>query len=93
MKAAATFQTEQGTRYLTTLSHHIGRKVDAPCNATDASIVFDFGRCDMVANDTTLERIAQAPDQHRLDTVVEGMTRHLERFAFRENPHLEWSPA
>ncbi|MEM6914346.1 MAG: DUF2218 domain-containing protein [Pseudomonadota bacterium] len=92
MKAAATFKTEQGARYLSSLCNHFGRKVKATCTANDASIVFDFGRCDMVAHEGMLELIAQAPDQQGLDTVVEVMTRHLERFAFRENPHLEWCP-
>ena len=72
MRAAATFKTEQGTRYLSSLCHHFGRKVQTTCNANNACILFDFGRC---------------------DTGVDGMSRHLERFAFRENPHLEWSPA
>ncbi|MEL6413827.1 MAG: DUF2218 domain-containing protein [Pseudomonadota bacterium] len=93
MRAAATFKTEQGTRYLSSLCHHFGRKVQTTCNANNACILFDFGRCDMRANATEIELIAQAQDKQALDTVVDVMSRHLERFAFRENPHLEWSPA
>ncbi|WP_136440692.1 DUF2218 domain-containing protein [Pacificoceanicola onchidii] len=93
MRAFAIFQTDQANRHLTTLCHHFGRKVEARCDAGRAQIVFAFGQCDLAATDQQLELSAQAEDKARLDVVVDVVTRHLERFAFRENPQLDWHPA
>ena len=92
MKAFATFETPQAYRHLSTLCHHFGRKVDATGTAQTARIVFPCGQCDMEANDHQLTLWAHADNEGCLDNVVEVMTRHLERFAFRENPHLDWHP-
>ena len=92
MRAFAIFETDQGCRYLDTLCHHFGRRVQATCNPHDACIVFPFGQCDLAATDNRLELWVRAEDQSRLDIVIDVVARHLERFAFRENPQLEWRP-
>lgn len=90
MKTFASFETENASRHLAALCTHFGRKVDAACDAEKGWVQFPFGRCDMAAGITRLDLIASALDQARLDLVVRIVTSHLERFAFRENPTLNW---
>lgn len=90
MQAVAIFKTEQAYRYLNAMCLHFGRKVEANCNTHDAQIVFPFGECNLAADTAQLHMTAQASDQSQLNEVVETVTRHLERFAFRENPQLDW---
>lgn len=93
MKTTAIFETQRAGRYLNALCHHFGRKVDASCDDTAGWVQFPFGRCDMTADDHTLELSATAEDQRHLVQVTKIVTSHLERFAFRENPRLDWRTA
>ncbi len=90
MIAFASFQTDNAARYLATLCNHFGNRVTAQCKDNDGWVQFPFGRCEMKADDSQLEMTAVAEDQTELDQVVQIITSHLERFAFRENPLLDW---
>ena len=90
MNTFASFETVSAGRYLTTLCAHFGRKVATECDNHKGLVQFSFGRCEMMANDHKLELLASAEDQKRLDQVVQIVTSHLERLAFRENPNLDW---
>lgn len=90
MIMSTTFETDRASRYLKSLCHHFGRKVDAECTDTAGWVQFQTGRCDMTADDSKLALIASAENQESLDQVVKIVTSHLERFAFRENPALTW---
>ena len=92
MQAFALFETDRASRYLSALCHHFGKKVEARCTATKGWVKFPFGRCEMTADDSRLELLATAENQTRLDQVMQIVTSHLERFAFRENPTLVWQP-
>lgn len=72
------------------ICQHFGRRVEVDCDASTGWVQFPFGRCELAADDTQLEMIASAKDQPRLEQVVDTVTSHLERFAFRENPKLDW---
>ena len=86
MISCASFETDRASRYLTTLCKHFGKKVDALCDAQNGWVQFPFGRCEMVATATQLTLTASAVSHRQLDLVVEIVTNHVERFAFRENP-------
>ena len=90
MNSITSFETDGAARYLATLCAHFGRKVEAECAINKGWVQFPFGRCEMMADDKKLELIASAADQIGLDKVVQIVTSHLERFAFRENPTLLW---
>lgn len=90
MQTSATFETPRAERYLKTLCHHFGRKVAAECDDTKGWIEFPFGRCEMEAEDGNLELHATADSARGLAQVTQIITSHLERFAFRENPTLNW---
>ncbi|MGI3187413.1 DUF2218 domain-containing protein [Nioella aestuarii] len=91
MNATATFATDRASRYLKALCHHFGRKVEAQCDETSGRVKFPFGRCDLAADADQLTLQVSADDPRRLDQLAQIITRHLERFAFRENPELDWS--
>lgn len=92
MDAIATFPTAHAARHLTAMCKHFARKVPATFDERSGFVAFPFGRCDMTADAESLRLVATAADKRQLDEVVEVITRHLERFAFRENPNLTWQP-
>ncbi len=92
MNATATFQTEQARRHMATLCKHFARKVTAHHDDHAGHVEFPFGYCDFAANSRGLTLTATAADSKQLNTLIEVISRHLERFAFRENPELEWHP-
>ncbi|MEO0485874.1 MAG: DUF2218 domain-containing protein [Pseudomonadota bacterium] len=90
--AKATFQTPQATRHLVALCTHFSRRITATCTDTAGHVAFPFGTCDLMADATQLTFVAAAPDAGKLFQITDVVTRHLERFAFRENPTLDWTP-
>ncbi|GAB5445201.1 DUF2218 domain-containing protein [Gymnodinialimonas sp.] len=93
MTRLARFETDRAVRHLETLCKHFGRKVAVHCDGRDGWVQFPFGRCEMRADERQLEMRATAEDASALAIVVQVMTSHLERFAFRENPVLDWQVA
>ncbi len=91
MNTSALFETDNAARHMTALCQHFGRKVDAGCDAHKGWVRFSFGQCELTADASHLKFCASADDQTQLDRVVEVVTSHLERFAFRENPELMWT--
>lgn len=71
------------------LCHHFGRKVEAWCDEDTGWVIFPFGRCDLNQDSSGLCLLVSATPQANLKRVVQVVTSHLERFAFRENPELE----
>lgn len=90
MQATATFHTQQATRHLAALCQHFAKKVQVTLTASKGHVVFPFGTCDLTANDAQLMLRVSASDAEQLDLAIDVVTRHLERFAFRENPDLDW---
>ena len=90
MEAFADFETDRAGRYLSALCHHFGRKIEAHCLPDKGWVQFPLGRCEMTADERRLKLVVSADDEQQLDHLVDILTRHLERFAFREDPQLEW---
>ncbi|MEM1233982.1 MAG: DUF2218 domain-containing protein [Pseudomonadota bacterium] len=93
MQASATFKTPEARRYVDTLCAHFGPKALRSDDQAAALIRFPFGECELTPMDGALFMRAQAEDAVRLTRVTDTMTSYLERFAFRENPHLRWQIA
>ncbi|MDA7425689.1 DUF2218 domain-containing protein [Thalassococcus lentus] len=90
MNATANFETEYAARYLANLCKHFARRIPTTHQDTFGTVEFPFGRCQMSAHQNRLTLEAFADDATGLGQVTELVTRHLERFAFRENPLLDW---
>tara|TARA_R110002096_G_scaffold418279_1_gene622269 strand:+ start:1149 stop:1472 length:324 start_codon:yes stop_codon:yes gene_type:complete len=92
MNAQTIFTTERAGQYLASLCKHFGHKVPVQYDPRSGRIELPFGQCDLAADEATLTLTARAENQPDLDRTIGVMTSHLERFAFRENPHLAWAP-
>ncbi|SNT31119.1 DUF2218 domain-containing protein [Tropicimonas sediminicola] len=90
MIATTTFSTTNASRYLGTLCKHFGHKVPVEFDALQGRIDLPFGQCRLKAGDTALDLTVTAEDRPALDRLTEVIGSHLERFAFRENPQLDW---
>lgn len=90
MNASTFFKTEQAERYLGTLCKHFGHKVPVTYDTGSGRIELPFGLCTLSADATGLGLTVTAPDKSGLDRAMQVITSHLERFAFRENPELDW---
>ncbi len=93
MEKHAEFETERAQRYMTALCHHFGRKVPIHLGETSGRIELPFGQCILVAQGGRLALEVSAETAAELDTAVKVISDHLERFAFRENPRLDWQPS
>lgn len=93
MQATAIFQTQHAPRHLARLCEHFSTKVDATFSDTLGHVAFPFGTCELTAEETQLTLLVSADDAVQLSQVMDVTTRHLERFAFRENPQIEWDVA
>jgi hypothetical protein len=91
MNARAVFKTENAERYLGTLCKHFGHKVPVSHEPGSGRIELPFGQCTLRADGAGLTLAAHAADKPGLDKTIQVITSHLERFAFRENPDLNWS--
>ncbi|MEO9863079.1 MAG: DUF2218 domain-containing protein [Yoonia sp.] len=90
MNAETTFKTEQAQRYLGTLCKHFGHKVPVELDGNTGRIDLPFGQCELAANDAALDMKVSAENKADLDKTAQVIASHLERFAFRENPQIEW---
>lgn len=93
METHAEFQTERASRYLVSLCQHFGHKLPVELKETTGRIEFPFGQCNLESSEARLRLDASAATRDDLDKVVEVVTSHLERFAFRENPNIKWQSA
>ena len=91
LKACATFETPHAYRYVQALCEHFSRRVMATLDGQSGHIAFPFGACVLATNATQLELVVTSSTPDGLIETIDIMTRHLERFAFRENPLLEWT--
>lgn len=90
MNAQTTFKTEQAQRYLGTLCKHFGHKVPVELDGNTGRIDLPFGQCELAANNNALDMKVSADTKADLDKLAQIIASHLERFAFRENPQIEW---
>lgn len=90
MNAQTTFKTENAQRYLGTLCKHFGHKVPVHLDGKHGRIELPFGQCELAALDGALDLKVFAETKADLDKTAQVIASHLERFAFRENPQIEW---
>lgn len=91
ISSEADIQTPAARRYLTQLCKHFAHRI--PASATDDAgrIEFPAGLCLLQATVERLTLRAEAKDEAGLSQVEETVTRHLERFAFRETLEIRWT--
>ena len=88
----AKFTTERASSYLQQLCKHFGHKLEVQFDSTSGLITFPSGQCVLTAEQGVLELTISAETQADLTKSCRVIGSHLERFAFRENPKLDWQP-
>lgn len=95
--AKASYQTENGRKYLIQLCKHFAHKIEVEYDAEQGG----YGRCsfgaaaaEMTADDTGICFTLNAPDEESLNRGKGAIESHLVRFAFREKlERLDWKSA
>ena len=88
--STSTIRSERASSYLQQLCKHFGHRLDVEFDAQHGRIAFDFGRCELAAEDDALTISASAGDGESLRRVEDVVGSHLERFAFREALEIAW---
>ncbi|MBL4640074.1 MAG: DUF2218 domain-containing protein [Kordiimonadaceae bacterium] len=89
-KSTATVSTGKASRYLQQLCKHWSHNRPTKFDAETGFVMFDEGICRMQATDNELIlRISSIGLEH-LQLLENGIRKHLERFAFKENPAILW---
>jgi hypothetical protein len=80
----AWWATPSSARYMAQLCKHFAHKIAVTLNERDGRMVFAFGTCDAIAEETGLRLRASAPGEDELHQLEDVIIRHLQRFAFRD---------
>jgi uncharacterized protein len=89
----AQITTGRASTYLQQMCKHFGHKVQVKFTPQLGHINLTFGTCDLTANETELGLTVTGETQADLTKTARVIASHLERFAFRENPQIDWRPA
>ncbi len=89
-RSNAKFTTERASGYLQQLCKHFAHKIEVQFDPEAGLIKFPFGQCNLNANKGVLDLTVTAETQSDLTKACRVIGSHLERFAFRENPKIDW---
>ena len=90
-RSEARVPTSRSARYLGQLCKHFAHKIPASYSDSQGKIEFPAGICELEAASDVLVLRAAAADAAALSQVEDVVARHLERFAFRDQPEIRWT--
>jgi hypothetical protein len=90
IKSRADVPTDKPVAYMRQLCKHFGHKLDASFGDDSGYIQFDFGRCELHANDRTLVLNVSAADAESHERMERVIGSHLERFGRRDELTVSW---
>jgi hypothetical protein len=82
--------TEKPHDYIIRLCKHFAHKIPATYDDTSGVIEFDMGVCRLKARDDTLFLEVEGADAEAIERLEGVVTRHLARFAWKEEPVIDW---
>jgi len=85
--------TALAQRYMTQLCKHFEHRLAVNYDAAAGQIAFPTGLCRLAVGANVLVLHAEAADAGSLDQLESVVARHLERFAFRDQPAIVWHRA
>lgn len=88
--SSARIETANASGYLQQLCKHFGHKVEASCDASKGSVLFEMGPCELSAGEAALTVLCRASDEEGGRLMQEVVGSHLVRFAFREKLDIDW---
>ena len=83
--------SKKAGRYLAQLCKHFAHKVPVDWDETQAEVDFGFGTCRMKADQDELRITCSAGNETDLERVKLVLEDHLRRFAWREEPRIDWT--
>lgn len=86
------FASDRAGRYLVQLCKHFAHKVPAEYDESRGRVDFPWGVCRLQADGGRLAVTCEAADTEALKRVEAVVTDHVERFAWREKPRMDWQP-
>ena len=90
IRSCADVATDKPVAYMRQLCKHFGHKVDASFGDDSGHIQFEFGRCELHANDRTLALEVSAADAENVERMERVIGSHLERFGRRDSLAVAW---
>jgi len=93
MTSNARIETTKASQYLQQLCKHFAHKRPVEFDPAKGRIEFDFGTCSLEAPSGALLLRAASETAEDLAHLEDVIARHLQRFAFREELAVDWSPA
>ena len=90
IRHTADVQTVRAPIYLQQLCKHFGHKVPVTFDTNQGEIALPMGLCALSAGDASLHIETEAETQRDANRLNHVVGSHLERFAFRENPKIDW---
>ena len=91
VQSEARVLTNHASRYLGQLCKHFEHRIPATYTHDHGRLQFDAGVCHLDAEPDVLIIRAEAEDEAKLSQLQDVVTRHLERFAFRDKPEIAWT--
>ena len=88
----AVVETAHGIRYLQQLCKHWSHKFETSFDQQEGRVVLTVGEVRLSANSDHLVVQLSARSAQDLRTLQEVLVSHIDRFAFREKLHYEWTP-
>lgn len=92
-KSQARVESEAAERYLIQLCKHFAHKIPATYEGNRGRIEFGVGVCTLNAETGVLVMEAESANDDDLARLEQVVASHLERFAFRDKPTIEWKRA
>ncbi len=83
--------TGVASKYLIQLCKHFGHKVAVDYDESRGRVDFPFGTCRLTADEAGLSIDCETPDHSTTERIRNVVSDHLERFAWREKPTVEWA--
>ncbi len=95
LSSEARVPTAVSHRFVSQLCKHFQHKLPVTLDEAHGRIEFSAGTCelDAEANPSVLTIRLSAGDEPGLTTLEDVVARHLQRFAFREEPEVRWTRA
>jgi L-amino acid N-acyltransferase YncA len=84
--------TDRPHRYIKQLLSHMGHKVPTELGEERGSIRFSLGSCLLVASTAHFDMIVKAGEAEAIAAVEDTITRHLLRFATKDELTVDWLP-
>jgi hypothetical protein len=85
--------TEYASRYLQQLCKHWAHRFETTFDETAGRIALPLGETRLGADSRALTIELVADDADKLSGLRDVVVRHVERFAFREALHFDWTEA